>query len=138
MTVVYLDEPRGPRLRSLSLHQEQLLDNWLTMMLKYGPSQRDKMPTEYTRAIAAIAKRRGIEISFNRYRRHERHGADGLGLGKTIPGCVGGSKRKVTPNGRTDSPQQSIRVRGRDGEFVTGGGEKVAAYNERVWRDDGM
>lgn len=119
MTVIYLGEPTGPRLRNLTRTQEQNLDRWLTHALRNPPSKRDPLPVEYTRALSALAKRRGIQFFFNGDRMRVRGEAV---LGKNLPGCVGGSKRKVIV---TD-----------ERELVSRAGQSIAPYHEREWRDD--
>lgn len=119
MTVIYLGRPEGPRLRDLNLDQQQRLDLWLTNALRNGRTKHDLLPIEYTRALSTLAKRRGIQFHFDGARKHERHG--GIVPGETIPGCVGGSKRKVGLA---------------DGGINTKVGQRVEPYHERTWRDD--
>lgn len=118
MTVIFLGHPEGKRLRDLSLVEEKRLDDWLTQALTNPPSKRDlESVVEFTRALSTIARRRGIAFRFDGKRKHERHGS--YALGKNIPGCVGGSKRKVTL-----AERQNLV------------GQKVEPYHEREWRDD--
>ncbi|AXH67852.1 hypothetical protein J4T99_gp046 [Mycobacterium phage Bromden] len=136
MTVIYLGEPTGPRLRDLSRSQEKALNDWLTMALVAPPRKREEVPVDFTRALSALAKRRGIRFHFNSDRMRVRGEAV---LGKNMPGCVGGSKRKVTVTNERElatKAQPAIRVKARSGGFVTGGGEGVAPYHDRDWRDD--
>ncbi|SHZ96812.1 Uncharacterised protein [Mycobacteroides abscessus subsp. abscessus] len=89
---INLGKPTGPGLRELTLGQEQMLDAWLTSALCTRPNKREPMPVDYTRALAALARRRGIQVVFD--------GRDGskplqVTLDRTIPGCVGGTHRKV-------------------------------------------
>lgn len=118
MTVIYLGEPTGPRLRSLSRSQEEALDRWLTNALRNPPSKRDPLPVGYTRALSALAKRRGITLRFNGDRLRVR---GEVILGKNLPGCVGGSKRRVVV---TDSR-----------EAVSRAGNRVEPWNMREWRE---
>ena len=117
MSAIYLGEPTGPRLRALPQSQAKELNDWLTRALEHGPSKRDPLPLDYTRALSALAKRRGITFHFNSDRMRVRGEAI---LGKNLPGCVGGSKRKVIV---TD--ERSTLV-----------GQAVAPYHEKPWRDD--
>ncbi|OYN81704.1 hypothetical protein CG716_04935 [Mycolicibacterium sphagni] len=119
MTSIYLGEPTGPRLRDLSRSQEEALNDWLTMALIAPPSKRDELPVDYTRALSSLAKRRGIRFFFNSDRMRVR--GEHV-LGKNLPGCVGGSKRKVTQRDYS--------------QVVAKSGPKVAPYHERDWRDD--
>ncbi|ADL71009.1 hypothetical protein SEQ_HALENA_44 [Mycobacterium phage Halena] len=119
MTVIYLGEPTGPRLRKLSLEQEKALDNWLTNALKNPPSKRDPLPVDFTRALSALAKRRGIRFYFNGDQMRVR---GEIVLGKNVPGCIGGTKRKVVARDERQA--------------VAKAGPKVAPYHERPWRDD--
>ncbi|UJQ87054.1 hypothetical protein SEA_VETRIX_46 [Mycobacterium phage Vetrix] len=121
MTVIYLGEPTGPRLRSLSRTKERELDAWLTSALKNPPKKRDQIPSdlaEYTRALSALAKRRGIRFHFNGDRMRVR---GEVVLGKNLPGCVGGSKRKVTVTDERSA--------------VTKAGQRVEPWNMRDWRE---
>lgn len=76
---INLSEPRGPRLRSLPLHEgndlRRFLNEWLDWAQDMNPTdiQRKDIPMQYTRALAEVAKYRGIKISFDRGGRH--HGA---------------------------------------------------------------
>jgi hypothetical protein len=115
MSVIYLGEPTGPRLRALPLSKARELDDWLTRALVNPPSKRE-LPVDYTRALSTLAKRRGITFHFNSDRMRVR---GEVVLGKNLPGCVGGSKRKVTV---TDER--------------TLVGQAIAPYHERDWRDD--
>jgi len=76
---INLATPTGPRLRSLPLEEGNALraqlNEWLDWALEVGPDNigpRD-IPMNYTRALADMAKYRGIKISFDRGGRH--HGA---------------------------------------------------------------
>ncbi|QFG14283.1 hypothetical protein PBI_TOURACH_45 [Mycobacterium phage Tourach] len=120
MTVIYLGEPTGPRLRSLTRTKEQELDAWLTSALKNPPKKRD-LPSDladFTRALSALAKRRGIQFHFNGDRMRVR---GEVVFGRNIPGCVGGSKRKVTA--------------GNEREAFTKHGQRVEPWNMRDWRE---
>lgn len=114
MAAINLGRPTGPRLRDLSLGQERQLDSWLTLALMSPPDRREDIPVDYTRALAALAKRRGIPFCFAG---HESQVAGEAVLGRNIPGCVGGSKRRV-----------GHRV-------VTVPGRKVEPWNMREWRE---
>lgn len=116
MAVINLGSPAGPRLRDLTYEQEKSLNAWLTLALVSPPSKWEDMPVDYTRALAALAKRRGIRFKFTS---HEMRLAGNVPLGKNIPGCVGGSKRRVVV---TD--ERRI-VHGR----------KVEPWNMRDWRE---
>ncbi len=116
MTVIYLGRPTGPRLRDLSRTQEDDLNAWLTAALIDPPRKGEPVPVEYTRALGALARRRGISFFFNGDEMRIRGEAI---LGRNIPGCVGGSKRKV----RVTDPRGVV-------------GQKVEPYHEMAWRDD--
>lgn len=81
---------RGPQLRHLPWRQRRVLDGWLSLALA-SPLAREDVPIEYTRALGTLAARRGIKFQF----------ADGMRLpaeaplDKNVPGCVGGTKRRV-------------------------------------------
>lgn len=59
---INLGKPTGPGLRELTLKQERMLDAWLTSALCTQPDKREPMPMDYTRALAALARRRGIRV----------------------------------------------------------------------------
>ncbi|ALA48461.1 hypothetical protein AVU99_gp043 [Mycobacterium phage Lolly9] len=117
--VIYLGEPTGPRLRSLSLAKTRELDAWLTNAMSYGASKHDKdLPVDYTRALSTLAQRRGIRFHFN----GDRMRVPGeVPLGSNIPGCVGGSKRKITV---TD-----------ERAIASKHGQAVEPWNMRDWRE---
>lgn len=93
---INLGRPAGPQLRELPLaHRKRvrvLLDAWLDCAIQYPPEKREPLPVGYTRALASLAKQRGIRVVFD-----GREGSKPLQvtLGRTIPGCVGGTHRKV-------------------------------------------
>ena len=115
MPTINLGQPTGPHLRDLSLKQERALDDWLSFALVCPPDKRDEMPVDYTRALASLAKRRGIRFAFSS---HNMRLKGDVPLGKNIPGCVGGSKRTITV---TERPKPV--------------GNKVEPWNERDWRE---
>ena len=117
--MIYLGRPTGPRLRDLSRAQEKALNDWLTLALVAPPGKREDLPVDYTRALSALAKRRGIRFFFNGDTMRVRGEAV---LGKNLPGCVGGSHRRVVAR---DERQD-----------VSKAGRKVGPYHERPWRDD--
>ncbi|WZB38334.1 hypothetical protein SEA_BAZZLE_46 [Mycobacterium phage Bazzle] len=118
MTVIYLGEPTGPRLRCLSRSKERELDEWLTDTIKHGGPRDHDVPVDYTRALSALAKRRGIQFHFNGDRMRVR---GEVVLGQNLPGCVGGSKRKVTVTDERSA--------------VTKLGNRVEPWNMRDWRE---
>lgn len=96
----------------------------------------DDVPMGYTRALRQLSPAYGIQIRFAANELRSKH-CRPVPDGKTIPGCVGGGKRKVRRP--ETAAQPTVRVRGRNGVgFVPGGGEKVAAYNNAFWRDDAL
>lgn len=117
MEPIYLGEPTGPRLRQLSRGQEALLNAWLTSAMTVKPRRREPLPVDFTRALGALAKRRGIPFRFNGDRMRVR---GEVVLGKNLPGCVGGSKRRVVV----------CDERG----LVAKAGRKVEPWNDRPWR----
>lgn len=93
---INLGKPTGPKLRELPLVDRHrirvLLNAWLDCAIRYPPHKREPLPVDYTRALASLAKQRGIQVVFD--------GRDGskplqVTLDRTIPGCVGGTHRKV-------------------------------------------
>lgn len=89
---INLGRPVGPRLRDCSLEQQVRLDAWLSAAIVAAPDRWESLPMGYTRALAALARRRGIRVVLD--------GRDGskplqVTLDRNIPGCVGGTHRKV-------------------------------------------
>ncbi|WP_124713000.1 hypothetical protein [Mycolicibacterium nivoides] len=118
MAVIYLGEPTGPRLRSVSREKERELDEWLSDALEHGGPRDHDIPVNFTRALSALAKRRGIQFHFNSDRMRVR---GEVVLGKNLPGCVGGSKRKITAgNERAEAAKH---------------GQRVEPWNMRDWRE---
>ncbi|SKS43057.1 hypothetical protein [Mycobacteroides abscessus] len=102
---INLGRPRGPRLRELSLQQEKLLDAWLTMALLSRPSAQETMAMQYTRALATIARRRGIKFTFDG--RPGSHALDVV-LDRGVPGCTVGGRRKVLATAQPELPGRRV------------------------------
>lgn len=102
---INLGRPRGPRLRELSLQQEKLLDAWLTMALLSRPSAQETMAMQYTRALATIARRRGIKFTFDG--RPGSHPLDVV-LDRGVPGCTVGGRRKVLATAKPELPGRRV------------------------------
>lgn len=117
---VSLGRPTGPRLRDLTITQEHALNDWLSWALRHPPRRWDELPTGFTRALATLARRRGIRFVFDGARRHER--GHRWTVGKGVPGCVGGSKRDVRA---ADNTLPSPRY-----------GSRVEPWNEHAWRGE--
>lgn len=138
--IINLGVPAGPRLHDLSRESKVLLTAWLALLVaevKAFDGNRfefsaDEVPMGYTRALSQLMPAFGIRFRFvsNSMRKARQVPVDA-----TIPGCVGGGRRKARFK---DSVQPSVRVRGRNGSFVPGGGEAVAAYNVGPWRDGAL
>lgn len=59
---INLGKPTGPALRGMTAQQKRMLDAWLTSALCTPPHKREPMPMDYTRALAGLARRRGIHV----------------------------------------------------------------------------
>lgn len=83
---INLGKPTGPALRGMTAEQKRMLNSWLTMALVTPPDRREPMPLDYTRALAGIAKRRGIRVILE--------GRDGCSNPR-VPGVTANAVRKV-------------------------------------------
>lgn len=99
----------------MSYPARKALDQWLTLSLLDGPIRREDVPIEYTRALAQLAERRNFPVRFEFIGNEAQIEAEAP-LGRNVPGCIGGSKRKVRRTAPAPLP-----------------GERVEPWNMRDW-----